>query len=826
MNKAIRALFVLLMCFSFIAPSTFAYMAVRSRSNANFEAAQMADILGVRSQLDRYVQIRTSAESDEQRALRSQILQKILLGYIEVRRACDRNDRELSFSYNVMRRAQRMQDLINEGFTLMNFAQLGTLYSMEPFLRLNKQFHASAECTQTGSAVGLFLPVASMVQQRTARTRDVAPPKSVLAFISGGPVDTSALPPYVEAFLQTPAPGANISRKEEMFEQWKTRYGVDPRREDTLVSLRDGKSKTIHQLNTRILLLWSLRTYILDMDNSLLNLLKEMSPNVRPASDQDNSAALKALGLDARAIEAARLLRIQGQVGQLLSANANKDGSIDQRTKETLELNLLESVLYGALEVRVSADQIDSEINYANDVVLSELLAKRGKALQRNFEMNFIQAGVFGSIAGYKYLERYPKVGNEMFVISGGIGTALSINALRILRGGKRPIDGKPNSLADVFNLPIEEDYKFSPIITEFLSSKAPDSQLNRSEQLINYWKEHKVTSVNIDKKKTTEALAGEPSAKYDTIKIVSNRVSMLHELLAHLESFDGELLALLRETGAAPIPANSAPVEAVASLTPVAAETVKLIDAGVQLNVVATNNKSGDSLSPAIVAARCELLRKILVAALDVRVAEDILDAEIAIEYDVLGRMTRSRDQTIALTNNVNFFQLNILATIIDGELGLSGNPRWVRASNMLNIVSGLSVGGLALLSVLEQRGGYRPSPAEPNMVGQCLGVAPPNEYKFSLPLWQFLHGPPPNSADGKSRVQIMVQSWNQTKFVSMNMDKQSNKEKAAAYGPHHTKWTESIKLIKNRLNMMFDVRGLIGLFNDGLDDSLRVAS
>jgi hypothetical protein len=795
-------------------------MNTRSKTFANYEASQMADILGVRSQLDRYAQIRPEGgSSDEQKAVRSQILQKILLGYIQVRRACDKNDRELSFSYNVMRRAQRRQDVINECFTLVNFAQLGTLYTMEPFLRLNNQFEPSALCTQSGNGAGIVLPVMSMIQQRTAKTKDVAPPESLQGFINAGPVDASGLPPYVEAFLQTPAPSANLTRKEEMFDQWKTRYAVDARRPETLVSLRDGRPKTIRQLNTRILLLWSLRTYILDMDISLYNLLKEMSPNVRPAAETDNAASLKALGLDSHAIEAARLLRIQGQVAQLIAA---KGVSAEDPAKQALELNVLESALCGALEVRVAADQVDSEINYANDVVLGELLAKRGKALQRNYEMNFIQAGTFGSIAGYMYLKHYSKVGNEMFVISGGIGTALSIEAIHLMRGGKRPIDGKPNSLSDVFNLPIDEDYKFSPLIAEFLSSKAPDSQKNRSEELISYWKANKVVDVNLDKKKTLEQLAAEPQARYDTIKIVGNRVAMLHELLAHIESFDAELLALLQATGAAAAPPNSAPAEVPAGITPVGAETVRLINAGVQLNVLA-NNKGGGS---GVTTTRIALLRKMLTAALDVRCAEDVLDAEIAIEYDVLGRMTRSRDQTIALTNNINFLQLGILATIIDGPLGLSGNPRWVRASNMLNIVSGLTVGGLALLSVLEQRGGFRPCPAEPNMVGQCLGIAPPNEYKFSPSVWRFLNDAPPSSASGHTRVQLMVDSWNRTRFVSMDMNKQSNKEKAGAYGPHHSKWSESIKLIKNRLNMMFDVRGLIGLFNDGLDDSLRAAS
>jgi hypothetical protein len=184
---------------------------------------------------------------------------------------------------------------------------------------------------------------------------------------------------------------------------------------------------------------------------------------------------------------------------------------------------------------------------------------------------------------------------------------------------------------------------------------------------------------------------------------------------------------------------------------------------------------------------------------------------------------MSRSRDHAIAVTNNANFFQLNVLATIIDGPLGESGNSSYVRASNVLNIVSGLSVGGLALLTVLEQRGGSRPLPAHPNMIGQCLGLTPKNEYKFSPAVWQFINKAPPGSSTGQTRVQLMMLSWKQTKSINLNMDKESTREKVSACGPAHTKHSETIKLLKNRLNMLFDVRGIIGLFDDDLDDLLK---
>jgi hypothetical protein len=863
----VRVLLSILLSSTIALQQSFAFVSTPPEVKKVGEATQMADILGVKPEMDRLLHIAGDVEAGstanaETVALKSKILQRTLVAYLQVRRACDKNDRELSYSYNVMRREQRRQDLVNELFTLANFAQLGTLYTMEPFLRLNSKFRASAICTSTSGGIGLILPVLSIAQQKTARAHHTTPPPVMQNLIDGGPVNASGLPPYVDRFLLSPSLVSNKTRKEEMFELWKIRYGVDASKTENLCSLiEDGKPKSLAMLNTRILLLWSLRTFLLDMDHSLLVLLQQVeatdvkrleseSGNDKSNESMSQSNHLKSLGLTTSAIDAARLLNIQKQVAELIDLGKNnRNSEAETQRRLRLENMISEQILSGALEVRVAADQVDAEINYASDVVLSELIAKRRKALQRNYEANFIQAGTFGSVAGLLYLKHLSHQGNEMFVISGGIGTALSVRALLLMRGGHRPIDTNPNSLLSVFNIPPADQYKFSPMITKFLNSPVPDAvdQTTRAQALLKYWNDEKITTVKLVNKKTLEGLAGAPPSEYDTINLVTNRISMLHGLLAHIELLDSELLGLARATDLllpplanppanSTISANSAGFSnsleltgsSAATLTQSALEAVNLLGLQTYINQLGNSGSDHSETHQALaesgeIATRITLTRKILLAALDVRTTSDILDSEISYEYDVLGRMVRSRDHVIAITNNINFFQLNVLSTIIDGELGESGNSRYVRASDVLNIVSGLSVGGLALLTVLEQRGGERPLPVHPNMVGQCLGLAPKNEYKFSPVVWQFINEPPPGSISGQTRVQLMKLSWKQTRSINVNMDKESTREKISAYGPAHTKHSETIKLLKNRLNMLFDVRGIIGLFDDDLDDLLK---
>ncbi len=61
--------------------------------------------------------------------------------------------------------------------------------------------------------------------------------------------------------------------------------------------------------------------------------------------------------------------------------------------------------------------------------------------------------------------------------------------------------------------------------------------------------KKSKVTTMNLDRKKSLEALAAMPPHKYDTIKIVTNRNVLLQSLKKELESFQTDVFNLLMVT-------------------------------------------------------------------------------------------------------------------------------------------------------------------------------------------------------------------------------------------------------------------------------------
>src|SRR5262249_22450695 len=155
----------------------------------------------------------------------------------------------------------------------------------------------------------------------------------------------------------------------------------------------------------------------------------------------------------------------------------------------------------------------------------------------------------------------------------------------------------------------------------------------------------------------------------------------------------------------------------------------------------------------------------------------------------------------------------------VINGPLSMTGDPNKLRASNIVNIVSSLTVGALAALTLLEQRGGWRPLPSRPNMLGQALGMQPQEAYRFSMSLWKFINAVPPWSKKGLTRVEELQEVWKALPKDYPNMEKKANREKLAAYGPSYKHRSETINLVQNRLNMLYDVQGLVGLFDNDLD-------
>jgi hypothetical protein len=822
----IKAVCLLLLCFSLVWSPAYALIPGTNAEQAAFEAWQAADILGIRPQIERLNSLKNQDIGDdgakaEVVALRASVLRRILWGCLELRKACNKAERELAYSYDVLQKQQRKQDNVNAYLNALNFARLSVFYTLEPYARIHHEFKRSACFTTVAGPIGLFLPIVGIYYNKLSRARHCEPPKFLAHVMDGGPVDTEGLPQVVERYMDMPNYGSTQSRRAEMAALWKQSYHADLDKKSTLCSLTDGKGKSLRTLNNRIVLLWSLHTYIQHFDCGLYALLDMVRA---PISETASTQSLKDLKFSTSAIEAAHLMKIEPLVAELFALKQSGSNSVRRLELETV---FQEAVLIAMLDIRKASDKIDAELNYAYDIVLSNLLARRAAGLQLNYEANFIQSGTLGSIAGLLYYKQSAKPGNLMFVISGGLGTALSALGLWQMRGGKRKVDTPPNSLADFFHLRDANSESFSPMIWAFLNSPAPDSKTGktRKDYLLEICRNNKVSTVNIDNKKNQELVSALSTEQKDTIAIVRSRINLLSALKARLESFDGELYDLVIHTDPATI-AYSGNTGSMGSLelNPAAASAVKLLAAQDPVATV-VRLKNGDRTQGELLSAQLAVTGKILSAALDVRKTVDRLDKEIVTETQALDRMTRMRDFAINATNNLNFFQLSILSTIIDGPLGLSRIPRDVKQGDTLNIVSGLMVGGLAGLAFMERPGGLRPSnnKAKPNMLGSAFGMDTPIESSFTPLMSRFMESIPADTTSGLTRREELIHYWQKSRLLQVNVKRPSMRQKLAANGPAHHMWHERMKLIGNRISMLYDLRATFDLMGNGMSNLLQ---
>ena len=747
--------------------------------------------------------------------LQGRVLRKIMQAVFQVQAAEDRLESEMAYAYDMQARQRRKIDRVNQGFNAFNFAQLGILYGIiEPYSRIHKQFIQSAVGTCVGSGLAIGLPVLNIMYNRLfAGVSNYTPPTFLSYMIDGKPVDGANMPPLVARYLDTAEPGASLTRRQALNALWKKRYHADMEKAQSLGGIDDGKRKKPSVLNTRIVLLWSLFTTIQNFDKDLLALLEQVSDFQPAAQGTVSDTGRITPGLSRGASEAARLLGITALVEELTSLSdepGNNERKIELRTR------LLESVLVGYLDMQIARDRCQEELNYQIDVVLAQMLARRGRFLQKTYQANFIQTGTLGACAGWSYLNHYSKAGNELFAIENSIGLGITTISLAATHGGWRKNESAPNSLADFFNLQAKGKYGFSPLVWNFINSPSTeDPAKTRRQFLQEIWSKHSLANTDMTKQRNLEKLAAMPSCKWDTIKLVNSRIALLTSLSEQFCRFDQELLDLLNQI----YPESNATTgntgglaAAAGTLSPEANSTATLL--AVHPLLSAAQNSNSDSV-------KLEISRAVLGAFLDTSANANLLTHEIVVESQVLNEMCKYRDMAIQFTNIANFYQIGILGIISDG-LGLCSKSKYVLYGNRLNLVSGGLILGLAAGTIVESHGGFRLSKVEPSHLGAAFGKTS-RSANLSPLMVKFLDSTAPRSSTNLSRRNELVKYWKESKVLNVNVGRQSTVGKLVAEGKGHNWLSETINLINNRITMLYDLRAILRSSNSGFDELLR---
>lgn len=800
-----------------------------NNSTISAKTAQTADILGVRSEIERLQDLKSALAGGDNAArqeiisLRGRVLRKTMQAAFQVQAAEDRLESEMAYAYDMQARQRRKIDRINQGFNAFNFAQLGILYGIvEPYSRIHKQFIQSAVGTCVGSGLAIGLPVLNIMYNRFfAGAGNFAPPAFISYMISGKPVDGSNLPPLVARYLDSAEPGSSATRRQILSQLWKKRYHVDMDKQETLAGIDSGKKQNPTVLNTRIVLLWSLFTTIQNFDKDLLALLEEVS-DFQPSAEGTlwNKDRISP-GFSRGAGEAVSLLGITPLIDELKSLS---NAPADNERKLELRTKLLEAILVGYLDMQIARDRCQEELNYQYDVVLAQMMARRGRFLQKTYEANFIQTGTLGACAGWSYLNHYSKAGNQLFMVENAIGLGITSISLAATHGGWRKNETEPNSLADFFNLRANGKHGFTPLVWNFMnnpSSEEPDK--SRRQFLQDLWNKYALANIDLNKQKNLEKLASMPTCQWDTIKLVNSRIALLTSLNEQFCRFDQELLELLNAVYPA-ADAGSQTEEATAQVDD------KAINLGrCRLSPQAQSAATLLSLRPQLLAAgksnsekpRLEIARATLAGFLDTSANANLITHEIVVESQIVNQMAKYRDTAIQLTNIANFYQIGILGIVSDA-IGVCSKSKYVLYGDRLNLVSGGLILGLAAGTIVESHGGFRLSKVEPSLLNGAFGR---NSRSANLsPLMvKFLNSQAPDSTSNLSRRQELVKYWQEAKVLNVNTGKESTVDKLTAEGKSHNWLSETINLINNRITMLYDLKAVLRSSNNGFDEVLR---
>ncbi|MBC7997082.1 MAG: hypothetical protein IAF58_04025, partial [Leptolyngbya sp.] len=247
-------------------------------------AAQAADILGIRQEAEQIISLRRSGASltgdrHQLNNYRALVLRKIFEADLQTQSAESRIEFEIAYAYDAIARQQRKENNVNQIFNAVNFTQSGVFGILSGADDLQNKFVQESTESLVSGSVSTLLATTGILYGKIAKANHLTPPAFMLSYVKGKPVDGSDLPPLVMRYLDSPSPGESRTRREVLNTTWKQRYKADMANKKTLYGIDDGKARSQSYLNSRLNLLWSLYTTIEGFNSDLLSLLNQLRGN-------------------------------------------------------------------------------------------------------------------------------------------------------------------------------------------------------------------------------------------------------------------------------------------------------------------------------------------------------------------------------------------------------------------------------------------------------------------------------------------------------------------------------------------------------------------
>lgn len=251
--------------------------------------------------------------------------------------------------------------------------------------------------------------------------------------------------------------------------------------------------------------------------------------------------------LRADAAEMADLLNIRPVVEMLRTAQrSGKDMSESPKALQSARLMCLWRMFVASEEVRKVVAQINFDIA-VNNVHLETLNNRKRLANNLINTFNFTQNGVLGIVKNSLAIAAvYPIFRQEIAMTSFGMSGCLPVINMYAPNLIYRKTTDGANMLSHVTDPGYRPESANQSYLWKYFNSPIPGKNPKepRREVILKHWEALKGLSATNEKQRDLMAGSNEKT-RLEGIKIVSQRIEILHDFKTHVEEFDGALFEL-----------------------------------------------------------------------------------------------------------------------------------------------------------------------------------------------------------------------------------------------------------------------------------------
>lgn len=502
--------------------------------------------------------------------------------------------------------------------------------------------------------------------------------------------------------------------------------------------------------------------------------------------------------------EAADILGVRHHVDRILALQAA--GGAPSEELLWNKAIVLRQLLLGYLEVRQTSDLLDEAIDDTYDAI-----DKQVRTVNRRVELanvaNFTTFGVLFNIGAAERLSKRFNNSNYLTFVSASLTAGIGAAAVLLSYSGASKDRTRPNPLSNIFGLdavsvPLPE------LVGKYINATPKGKTQSRKQAMLDLWKSEFALS---EKSTSREALAAESTKPHRvSVGFLNKRLALLFSLNALAEEFDSELLALLRAIESTSVPAQTTndSIQSVANQIGASGiEAAKLLQVEQCAADLIHMKMSGAGCGTDLQALSIDLymLEKILGASFEVRQFVDRIDREKHYQFDVLlPQLVRVRDRVNLLSNTTNFTEIGVLKNIAGRDFVLK---KTAAGAQKILIMDALSV-AIANANFVFLKLYRHKQVTEVNALANIFYFDVPSECRFSPLISSYLESVPPDSTNGMTRKQQLLDRW---KRVGRLSNKKGSAEALASLPSMHNKRVETIDLINKRVEMLFDVSGAV---------------